>query len=46
LANPIDGVCPRCLVPGHNKDTYKGQLRCKYCYNYGHAMKRCLTRTQ
>jgi len=35
LANPIDSVCPSCLVPGHNKDTWKGQLRCKYCYNYG-----------
>lgn len=38
--------CSRCLATGHTRIACKSQIRCKSCYNYGHVMKTCLTRTQ
>ncbi|CAO2038747.1 unnamed protein product [Urochloa humidicola] len=40
----FQGVCFKCLGPGHHVRDCKGKIRCFHCFNYGHIARKCLGR--
>ena len=39
-----DGLCRRCLGPGHSRKECTNLVRCLLCYNYGHISQSCLSK--
>ncbi|WVZ99153.1 hypothetical protein U9M48_044492, partial [Paspalum notatum var. saurae] len=42
-ANPLP-FCGNCLAVGHFVKVCSGQIRCLFCFNYGHRAKHCIRR--